>query len=184
MKCGILQTPPTQKTGRAGQRTGFDIFHIILWRWSNLMYIFQDLEIIISILLSLERHHAFRSTVVVSDEQNVIIGVLSGGEHAVSESRFVVGRNKVGDHGVSLVRRDSEILNTKICQTRTLFYKNLTVFRGFIVEVCSLGNASHVQCEIPLVTFFTVEAFHSGIIPGEDELADIKRLPGGWSQNF
>ena len=123
MKCGILQTPPTQKTGRAGQRTGFDIFHIILWRWSNLMYIFQDLEIIISILLSLERHHAFRATVVVSDEQNVIIGVLSGGEHAVSESRFVVGRNKVGDHGVSLVRRDSKILiNRTVIKAGRYYY--------------------------------------------------------------
>ena len=132
----------------------------------------QVLKIVINGRQSSERHHAF-PTIKVPDEENVLLRILCSGQHAVSESGF---RHKIGDHGVPFVRRDSEIFNKKKIQTWPLFYRNLTVFRGFIVEVCSLGNASHVQFEIPIVTFFTDEAFiSSGIPPGEDESADIKR---------
>ena len=57
-------------------------------------------------------YHAF-SPVIVPDEENVILTILSGGQHAVSESGIVIRGHKIGDHGVSLVRRDSEILNKK-----------------------------------------------------------------------
>ena len=47
---------------------------------------------------------------IVPDEENVFLRVLSSSQHDVSESGFVVQfRHKVGDHRVSFERRDCEV---------------------------------------------------------------------------
>ena len=74
-----------------------------------LLCIVSHLPIVIKGFVSSVCNHAF-STVIVPDEENVFLRVLSSSQHDVSESGFVVQfRHKVGDHRVSFVRPDCKV---------------------------------------------------------------------------
>ena len=71
-----------------------------------LLCIVSHLPIVIKGFVSSVCNHAF-STVIVPDEENVFLRVLSSSQHDVSSP--VLHRHKVGDHRVSFVRPDCKV---------------------------------------------------------------------------